>query len=205
MLRVIGQEEECNMVLMKYMLLWLTFLLPLVQQPNYDLKEAAKVSFEELNSVRQDPKQYAQKYKLPAIANIPPRQPFVWDDNLAKLAQQKAGDMARNNYFGHVDKKGKGMNYYLWQANYPLPEYFSKDPRANNVESIAANTESPLVFIRQLIEDQGVPNLGHRKHLLSLNKESDPATHIGIGIAYNPNSKYKYYCSIIIAPKVEKL
>lgn len=188
---------------MKYMLLWLALLLPHVQQADDNLKAVAKAGFEELNAVRRNPKLYAQKYKLPALAKISPRDPLVWDDTLASLAQQKADDMARRNYFGHVDKKGKGMNYYLWQANYPLPSYFSKDARANNVESIAANSESPAVFIQQLIEDQGVPSLGHRKHLLSLNNESTPATHIGIGIAYNPNSKYKYYCSILIAPKVE--
>ena len=188
---------------MKYVLLWLAFLMPPMQQADDSLKAAAKANFEELNAVRQNPKLYAQQYKLPALAKISPRNPFVWDDTLAKLAQQKAEDMARGNYFGHVDKKGKGMNFYLWQARYPLPSYFSKDARANNVESIAANTESPLVFVRQLIEDQGVPSLGHRKHLLSLNEESTPSTHIGIGIAYNPNSKYKYYCSILIAPKVE--
>lgn len=190
---------------MQYMLLWSILLLSFDQQPKYNLQDATKVSFEELNAVRQNPKEYAHQYKLPAIANVPPRQPFVWDNELAKLAQQKAADMAKSNYFGHIDTKGKGMNYYLWQANYPLPDYYSKDPRANNVESIAANTESPLVFIQQLIEDQGVPSLGHRKHLLSLNKETDPATNIGIGIAYNPNSKYKYYCSIVIAPRVERL
>ncbi|WP_162053581.1 CAP domain-containing protein [Pontibacter pamirensis] len=191
------------MMLMKYALLWLVFLMPQVQRADESLKSAAKANFEELNAVRQNPKLYAQKYKLPALAKISPRAPFTWDDALAKLAQQKAEDMARHNYFGHIDKKGKGLNYYLWQVNYPLPSYYSKEARANNVESIAANTESPLVFVQQLIEDQGVPSLGHRKHLLSLNEESTPATHIGIGIAYNPNSKYKYYCSILIAPKVE--
>ena len=190
-------------MLMKYALLWLTFLLPQVQRADDSLVAAARANFEELNAVRQNPKQYAQVYKLPALAKILPRAPFVWDDTLAELARQKAEDMARHNYFNHVDKKGKGMNYYLWQANYPLPSFYSKEARANNVESIAANTESPLVFVRQLIEDQGVPSLGHRKHLLSLNEESVPATHIGIGIAYNPNSKYKYYCSILIAPRVE--
>lgn len=188
---------------MKYVLLWLAFLLLPMQRADDSLQTAAKANFEELNAVRQNPKLYAQKYKIPALSKIAPRAPFVWDDTLAKLARQKAEDMAKLNYFGHVDKKGKGMNYYLWQASYPLPSYYSKDARANNVESIAANTEDPLVFVRQLIEDQGVPSLGHRKHLLSLNQESTPATHIGIGIAYNPNSKYKYYCSILIAPRVE--
>ena len=190
-------------MLMKYALLWLALVLPFMQQDSDDLKVAARTGFEELNAVRQDPKLYAKKYKLPALALISPRYPLVWDDTLAKLAQQKAEDMARHNYFSHTDRRGRGMNYYLRQAGYPLPAYFSRDTRANNVESIAANTESPLVFVQQLIEDEGVPSLGHRKHLLSLNKESTPSTHIGIGIAYNPNSRYKYYCSILIAPKVE--
>ena len=59
------------------------------------------------------------------------------------------------------------------------------------------------VYLKQLIVDEGVPNLGHRKHLLGFNDGDTPATHVGIGIAYNPSARYKYYFSIVIAPRVE--
>ncbi|QCR24244.1 CAP domain-containing protein [Pontibacter sp. SGAir0037] len=173
------------------------------QQSTFDADKAAKASFTELNRVRQNPKQYASVYKLPALLKVPKKHELIWDTTLARLARQKAEDMAQNNYFAHVDKRKKGMNYYLWKSDYPLPHYFSKQDNANNVESIAANTEGPQEFIKQLIIDEGVPGYGHRKHLLGLDDGKTPTTHVGIGIAYNSKSKYKYYCSILIVPKVE--
>ena len=168
------------------------------------LQVAIKNSFLELNQVRQNPALYAVKYKLPALKKIQKIHALTWDTTLARLAQQKAEDMANRNYFSHQDKKGRGMNYYLWKANYPLPGVFSKKVSDNGVESIVANTEGPEGFIQQLIVDQGVRNLGHRKHLLGLEHFKEN-THIGIGIAYNPRSTYKYYCSILIAPRKENI
>ncbi|RDV14154.1 CAP domain-containing protein [Pontibacter diazotrophicus] len=194
------------MITLQYLIIWLALLLPAapgLQEQAPALKAAVEANFEELNAVRQNPAHYAAIYKVPALRKVPAKPALVWDETLAKLAQQKAEDMAAKNYMEHVDKKGRGMNYYLWQANYPLPDFYSKDIRANNVESIAANTAGPLEFVQQLIIDEGVPNLGHRKHLLGFNDRDTPATHVGIGIAYNPNSRYKYYCSILIAPKME--
>jgi len=182
------------------------FVLPLSKlgAQSDRLQEAIKKSFWELNQVRQSPALYAAKYKLPALKRIPKIYALTWDTTLARLAQQKAEDMANRNYFSHQDKKGRGMNYYLWRANYPLPAHFSKKASDNGVESIVANTEGPDGFIQQLIVDQGVRNLGHRKHLLGLEHFKEN-THIGIGIAYNPKSVYKYYCSILIAPRKENI
>jgi len=184
-----------------FLLLYL-FVLPTGKvdaQADY-LQEAIRNSFLELNQVRQNPALYAAKYKLPALKKIPKIHALTWDTTLARLAQQKAADMANRNYFSHQDKQGRGMNYYVRHANYPLPAIFSKEISDNGVESIAANTEGPDGFIRQLIIDEGVRNLGHRKHLMGLEHFKEN-THVGIGIAYNPKSKYKYYCSILLAPK----
>ena len=189
-------------IIFTFLLLLYLFVLPTGKvgaQSDY-LQEAVRNSFLELNQVRQNPMLYAAKYKLPALKRIPKIHALTWDTTLARLAQQKAADMANRNYFSHQDKKGRGMNYYVRQANYPLPVIFSKKISDNGVESIAANTEGPDEFIRQLIIDEGVRNLGHRKHLMGLEHFKEN-THVGIGIAYNPKSKYKYYCSILLAPK----
>jgi uncharacterized protein YkwD len=194
------------MIVVKYLFVWLALLLPgsqAAQEQAADLQAAVAANFEELNAVRQNPAKYATIYKVPALRKAQAKPALIWDEQLAELAQRKAEDMAGNNYMAHVDRKGRGMNYYLWQANYPLPDFYSKESRANNVESIAANTVGPDDFVKQLIIDEGVPGLGHRKHLLGFNDNGMPATHVGIGIAFNPHSKYKYYCSILIAPKVE--
>ena len=185
-----------------FLLLQYLLVLPIGKvdaQSDY-LQEAVRNSFLELNQVRQNPVLYATKYKLPALKRIPKIHALTWDTTLARLAQQKAADMANRNYFSHQDKQGRGMNYYVRQANYPLPAIFSKKISENGVESIAANTEGPNDFIQQLIIDEGVRNLGHRKHLMGLEHFKEN-THVGIGIAYNPKSKYKYYCSILLAPK----
>ena len=194
------------MITFRYKMVWLALLLPFslgMQAPATDFGAAIKSNFEELNAVRQHPARYAAIYKVPALRKVPAKPALIWDAELAALAQRKAEDMAANNYMAHTDKKGRGMNYYLWKANYPLPDFYAKDIRANNVESIAANTEEAMDFVKQRIVDEGVPNLGHRKHLLGFNDGDTPATHVGIGIAHNPNSRYKYYFSILIAPRVE--
>jgi len=171
-------------------------------KPPFDLAQARLASFKELNEVRQNPAAYAARYNVPALLKLPRKAPLAWDTTLARLAQRKAEDMARRNYFAHQDLRKKGMNYYLWQAGYPLPARFSKDDQANEVESIACDTSGPLNFIEQLIVDEGVPSLGHRKHLLSLTGyEGLPTTQVGIGIAYDARSRYKYYCCVLIVPR----
>lgn len=177
-------------------------LLGLQTKPAFDLEQARLVNFKELNQVRQNPVLYAARYNIPALMKLGKKPPLAWDTTLARLAQRKAEDMARRNYFGHQDKSNKGMNYYLWKAGYPLPQRFSKDPQANEVESIACDTSGPLNFIEQLIVDEGVPSLGHRKHLLSITGyDGLPTTQVGIGIAYDARSRYKYYCCVLIAPR----
>lgn len=177
-------------------------MLALQTKPALDLGQARRASFRELNQVRQNPALYATKYRTLALATLSKKAPLTWDTTLARLAQRKAEDMARRNYFAHQDQRNKGMNYYLWQAGYPLPARYSKGDQANEVESIACDTEGPTNFIQQLIVDEGIPSLGHRKHLLGLNDYSGlPATQVGIGIAYDARSRYKYYCCILIAPR----
>jgi hypothetical protein len=91
---------------------------------------------------------------------------LVWNDTLALVALARARDLARNNYFDHVDKLGKGVNYYISEAGYYLPDNWLKDPANNFFESLQSGAPSGIEAIRYLIIDKGVPNHGHRKHLL---------------------------------------
>ena len=173
-----------------------------------ELLKVVKINFEQLNKVRKFPQIYAFKYFIPALLWKLPKRSLTWDTTLARLAQMKAEDMAAKNYFDHIDKNGKGMNTILWQAGYPLPEYdkkgfiYEKDPKANNVESISSNSESPDKFIKDLIKDKGEWSKGHRKHLLGIGRFDRQHTHVGIGIAWNPQSEYGYYCSVLIVHPV---
>lgn len=166
------------------------------------LTDPAREALEYLNKVRANPASYSKALNV-NLNSIKPSPALIWDDVLAQEAQRKAADMATNNYFAHVDKKGYGMNYYVHKAGYTLPQNWLKNKAENYVESLGATTEGPNDFIDQLIIDKGVPDLGHRKHLLSVGEFFSKNTHVGIGIAYNPNSIYKYYCCILIAPKMD--
>jgi hypothetical protein len=170
------------------------------QKPTTEiLKDPAYQSYLFLNEVRSDPKAYSKSFGI-NLNNVKPSPALIWSDTLAREAERKAADMATQNYFAHVDKKGYGMNYYVNKAGYKLPEFWLDNKKNNQVESLGANTEGAEGFIKQLIIDKGVPELGHRKHLLSMGPFYQQNTHIGIGIAYNPKSEYGYYCCVLIAP-----
>lgn len=166
------------------------------------LREPAQEAYKLLNKIRKNPKVYSKEFNI-NLNEVKPSPELTWDNTLAQEAERKAADMATKNYFAHVDKKGYGMNYYVNKAGYKLPNNWLDNRKNNQIESLGANTEGPDVFIKQLIIDKGVADLGHRKHLLSIGSFFAKNTHIGIGIAYNPDSEYKYYCCILIAPKSE--
>lgn len=163
-------------------------------------KKEAQESFEYLNKFRNDPKLYGKEIGL-ELSEVRSSKALIWDETLAAQAEKKAIDMASNNYFSHIDKRGYGMNYYVNKAGFTLPDYWLTDKTGNQVESLGANSLGPDKFIQQLIIDKGVDDKGHRIHLLSMNEFYSKNSHVGIGIAYNPNSYYKYYFCILLAPK----
>ncbi len=191
----------------KYLFLLITVLTLSVQsfrpQPQTSLlKDPAWKALAYLNEVRKNPAVYSKELGV-NLKNVKASPALIWDDVLAKEAERKAMDMAGKNYFAHVDKQGYGMNYYVHKAGFSLPEEWLNHKKNNQIESLGANSEGPDYFIQQLIIDEGVANVGHRKHLLSMTEFYQQNTHIGIGIAYNPDSEYKYYCCILIAPKMK--
>ena len=123
-----------------------------------------------------------------------------WNDTLAKVAETKALDMADKNYFAHVDKKGYGINYRINEAGYKVEPAWLNPKSENFFESICAGMESGKNGIDILLIDEGIPSLGHRKHLLGLDKWNASLYDIGIGYVNIPDgSKYISYMSLIIA------
>lgn len=153
-----------------------------------------------LNAFRSKPSYFGSKIGLD-LGNVKSTRALVWDPILAAAAEDKAADMAQNNFFGHIDPAGYGMNYRVQQKGYLLPPEWTAKQSANFIESIAANSKDPAHFIDQLIIDKGIPGKGHRLHLLAISNFYNNASRIGIAIAYNRNSTYKYYCCILIAPR----
>src|ERR1044072_1666335 len=126
------------------------------------------------------------------------RASLTYNEILARVARERAQDMARRGYFSHVNPDGIGANYQVTQAGYSLPKSYGKKKSSNNIESIASGNKTP--------EDVWAAWMGssaHKKHLLGLTKDYAEQTEYGIGYAYVPESQWKHYWVVIIAKRGE--
>lgn len=161
-------------------------------------KDEAQTAFEHLNSIRANPDAYSKEIGV-SLKKVEKRKALVWNEILAEVAQEKAMDMAKNNYFAHKNKKGEGINIMIHRAGYELNESWVDSKSNNYFESIQAGTTDGSMMINDLILDEYDRDAGHRKHLLGIDDWNAGLTDCGIGIAFNPNSKYKVYSCVIIA------
>jgi uncharacterized protein YkwD len=181
--------------------LLLIFILFAGQGITLGQKEAINEAFLYLNKIRSNPSNYSKDVGV-SMSGIKPRHALKWNDTLAKVAQAKAEDLAKNNYFDHVDQKGYGLNYYVVKAGYILPEGWLDDPSANYVESLAAGPQNPKMGIIQLLNDNDElvhSKAGHRVHLLGIDDFFSKGVDIGIGWASDPNSEFTNYMVVVIA------
>lgn len=125
-----------------------------------------------------------------------------WNDTLAKVAEARALDLAKGNYFDHVDKDGYGVNYHIQVAGYNLEPEWTENKEDNFFESLEAGKDDYYSIISDLIIDKGIPSKGHRKHLLGLDDWNEKNNDIGIGmyrVGEDDSSEYSSYTVIIIA------
>jgi uncharacterized protein YkwD len=154
-----------------------------------------------LNEIRAKPGNFNREVGV-LLNDIVPRPALKWNQILANVAQMKAEDMAKRNYFDHVNPEGIGINYFIQKAGYNLPKEWTDKISNNFCESLSAGSQTPKNGIIQLISDGGVSDhksAGHRVHLLGINDFFSKAYDIGIGWATNPNSTYKNYLVVITA------
>lgn len=159
----------------------------------------AKQGYEYLLEVRSTPANYynelgyAKNIKVSGIK-------LIWNDTLAQVATAKAMDMAKRNYFAHVDPDGFGMNYYINKAGYKLNADWLSKKSMNYFESLVAGDYNGVDAIKTLIIDAQTPGLGHRIHLLGLNEWNSSLRDIGIGyVRSESGSTYKTYVCVLIA------
>ena len=155
-------------------------------------------AFDYINKIRSNPASYSDKIGVD-LSYVEARAALNWDENLAKAAQEKAEDMANNNYFSHVDQNGYGMNYKINAAGYALEESWYSDISSNYFENICAGKSTGVSMVEMLVLDEGTNPPGHRNSLLGIGDFYKNNVDIGIGLAYNANSTYKYYWSILVA------
>lgn len=171
--------------------------LAFVQNATSDKAEAKK-GFEYLNKVRQNPAAYSKEIGAD-LSDVKKLHSLKWNDTLAKVAEAKALDMAKRNYFGHVDPDGNGINLKINQAGYKLDKIHLSHKSDNSFESISAGNTDCVEAIKSLILDQGLNPPMHRHHLLGINPFWGECPDIGIGYAKAPDSQYGTYVCVIIA------
>ena len=140
---------------------------------------------EELNDARANPAAYGATIGVD-LSYIPPAPPLTWDTRLEQAAALDAQDMNNRNFFGHVNPDGLGPGERIANAGYPAATWG---------ESIAAGSimPGPADALKDLIIDQGVPDLGHRNHLLGYGSPDNLQRQVGIGIVQGGSGTYQNY------------
>jgi len=166
--------------------------------PTLDRMEARK-AFVLINQVRKNPAVFFKELHLNASLKITSTQ-LVWNDTLARVAEQKALDMAKRNYFEHEDPDGYGMNYFINKAGYILEKDWLDHPKNNYFESLGAGYPDGIAAVKGLIIDKDVPSMGHRNHLLGIGINTKYLQDIGIGFVRIPKGReFTTYMSVVIA------
>jgi uncharacterized protein YkwD len=164
-----------------------------------DAQQDARDGVTYLNQIRANPNAFSGEFGVD-LGAMKANKNLIWNDTLAKVARAKAQDMARRNFFAHVDPDGNGMNIKIAQAGYALPADWYSDHSKNYFESLGAGYSNLHEAIKQLIIDAGTPGLGHRLHLLGQGDFWGNCYDIGIGeVQVSSGSTYTSYYSFIIA------
>lgn len=114
---------------------------------------------------------------------------------LTRVAKAKAGDMASRNYVDHLSPEGIGPNLLVLQAGFELPSLYSREPAANNIESLAAGLAQVEATWESWVNTQS-----HRPHILGLTDFFANQLEYGIAYVYDPQSKYLHYWVVLTAP-----
>ena len=187
------------MKLISYMVPVVMLLLSFLYNNNpFIVKEEAQQAFQLINTIRSNPEKYYKELQLSSKLRIT-KTPLRWNDTLARVAEAKALDMAKRNYFNHVNPDGYGINFFINQSGYKLNSDWLKDKKENFFESIASGHDSGIAAVKSLIIDEGDDTKGHRNHLLGVTDWDASLYDIGIGFVKSDGGDYQSYICIIIA------
>lgn len=141
-----------------------------------------------LNDARFNPSAYGVSLGLD-LSNVAPSQPLAMNPMLVESSRLHSQDMIAQNYFAHITPQGVDPGARMSAAGFPVNGW---------AESIESNTQPsaygggfPANFstfdaafsLKDLIIDQGVPDLGHRIMLLDIGGNDHAMRQVGIGIA----------------------
>ncbi|MBM3458898.1 MAG: hypothetical protein FJX77_10255 [Armatimonadetes bacterium] len=141
-----------------------------------------------LNQVRANPLAYQTHLGTDLTAGnkfaLVPRPPLVFNARLLEAARRHSQDMNDRGFFGHQNPQGETAAQRLRAAGYAWLCYS---------ENLAVAMETPAEALRELVVDDGIPDLGHRVSLLGLSEHSTRLDEIGIGIHLGGGPHRKYY------------
>jgi uncharacterized protein YkwD len=158
-------------------------LTPAAPQPQAepDIERLEQLMFQLVNVTR--------RHHLPGwlgTANL------TWDPKLAAIARQHSSDMLRRQYVAHVTPEGVTAAQRLRQHNV---SYVACGENIGIVYGRAAHSERAVQDIHNAFMRQPRGLTNHRGNLLN------PIwTHVGIGIAYNPDGALVATQNFISAP-----
>ncbi len=147
-----------------------------------------------LNRARSDPERYGQEIGVDLSA-LDPVQPLAVNRNLTGSARYHAREKLEHGYAGHVNPDtNEGPNQMAADHGFDL---FGNGlgfdwGNANSIESLALGVNRIPTFpsaLALLIEDEGVPSLGHRIHLLGASAPYESHREIGCGVAVSGKSR----------------
>ena len=120
------------------------------------------------------------------------REFFSCNQALVRAADARAHDLAQNGYFAHCDLQGVCPNTYARNAGCKLPSDYSAN--GNNIEALIGGVANPVQVIDALSKSNAHSDLIFGRNSFFVKQHA-----VGIGFVADPNSKYKFYYSILFA------
>lgn len=150
-------------------------------QSEFSVSRLEQLMFHLLNGTRQ--------HHLPGFVGTAK---LVWQDDLAATARQHSADMVQRQYVAHVTPEGTTVAQRLRHNSI---SYLACGENIGIVYGVAAHSERGAYDIHNAFMKQPRSLTNHRGNLLN------PIwTHVGIGIAYNPDGALVVTQNFISAP-----
>jgi hypothetical protein len=138
---------------------------------------------ERVNDLRADPQAYGLAIGL-NLDHVAPSPPLALNPLLTQSARRHAEDMADHDFVGHVSSAGATTGQRITATGYAWRTV---------AESLAASYADPVLALQALIEDRGIENLGHRRHLLAMDGVFTQQRELGVGAVEGRGRHANYY------------
>jgi uncharacterized protein YkwD len=163
-------------------------LEPRLVLSGYQPTAAEEQFIELLNDARANPAGYGASIGLD-LSYVAPAPPLAVNPLLVEAARLHSQDMNARAYFAHNTPEGvdpgaritaTGYVWYTWGESIAAGEPFA----------------TPADALKALIIDAGVPDLGHRNHLLGIGSPDNLQLEVGVGIVQGGAGPYVNYYTI---------